>query len=358
MGHPDIARDRIPAGTLITGQNKRGEEITDSLEQLYPVIDVLKPEEWSDIPATRLTNLPTTLLDRTDRERIPKTYQEAVSSKMVIHWIEACQMEHAAMITNNVYTWSELPSIDIVPLPSKWLFVIKRKVPLPYRLVNAGLFDYKKKKKKKIKRKVDGSIDKFKARIVAGGHRQREGLDFHETYAPVAKFVSLRILLTMAALDDLEIDQCDIVTALLYGDLDEVVYVRAPAGINPQVGQKYITAARKTGYITEPKLTGATGDMTTSGSNTMYLRLHKSLYGLRQAPRCFYRKLDGILASHGYRRIPADYGVLLAQNEVVLIVHVDDMQMIGTEQGIKRLKGVLESKFMIKCLGSIGDNYF
>ena len=163
MGHPDIARVRIPIGTLITGQDKGAEEMADSLEQLYPVIDALKPEEWRDIPATHLTNLPTTLLDwtdretitnlpttlldLTDRERIPKTYQEVVSSKMAIHWIEACQIEHTAMITNNVYTWAELPttSNSIIPLPSKWLFVIKRR--------------------------VDRSIDKFKARIVAGGHR-------------------------------------------------------------------------------------------------------------------------------------------------------------------------------------------
>lgn len=55
-----------------------------------------------------------------------------------------------------------------------------------------------------IKRKVSESIEKYKAQIVAGGHRQIEGIDFHETYAPVAKFVALRILLTMAALDDLE----------------------------------------------------------------------------------------------------------------------------------------------------------
>ena len=105
--------------------------------------------------------------------------------------------------------------------------------------------------------------------------------------------------------------------------------MKAPAGINPQVGQKYITAAGTTGYITEP---WTTGDMTTrSTPDTLYWRLHKGLYGLRQSPRCFYRKLDGILASYRYRRIPADYGVWLAQNEVVLIVHVDDMQMIGTE---------------------------
>ena len=246
-----------------------------------------------------------------------------MSSSMADHWMKACQIEHAAMLTNNVYTWAELPaSSNIIPLPSKWLLVIKRK--------------------------VDGSIDKFKARIVAGGHRQREGLDFHETYTPVAKFVSLRILLTMAAIDDLEIDQCDIVTAFLYGDLDEVVYMRAPAGISPQIGQKYLTA------------TGISEDITvTHTPRTLYWRLHKSLYGLRQSPRCFYKKLDSVLlANHGYQRIPADYGVWLIRHEVVLIVHVDDMQMIGTEQGIQRLKGVLESKFMIKCLGKIGGQLF
>ena len=319
MGHPDIARDRIMAGRLITGQEKGADgadEKDTSLEHLYPVIDVLKPDEWRDIPATHLTSLPTTILQvHQNRDSIPRTYQEAMSSRMANHWKEACQVEHTAMITNNVYTWAELPDRtihDALPLPLKWLFVIKRK--------------------------ADWSIDKYKARIVAGGHRQREGLDFHETYAPVAMFVSLRILLTMAAIDDLEIVQCDIVTAFLYGDLDEVVFMKAPAGISPKIGQKFLNAAGDLEQIIDTMM-------------TLYWRLHKSLYRLRQSPRCFYKRLDSVLAGHGYRRIPADYGVWLAQHEVVLIVHVDDMQMIGTKAGIGRLKGVLESKFMIKSLG-------
>ena len=100
----------------------------------------------------------------------------------------------------------------------------------------------------------------------------------------------------MAAIDDLEIKQCDIVTAFLYGDLDEVVFMKAPTGISPQVGQEYLTAAGQKEQITDT-------------SKTLYWRLHKSLYGLRQSPRCFYKKLDSVLASHGYRRVPADYVV-------------------------------------------------
>ena len=208
---------------------------------------------------------------------------------------------------------------NVLPLPSKWLFVIKRK--------------------------ADGSIDKFKARIVAGGNRQREGLDFHETYAPVAKFVSIRILLTMAAIDNLEIEQCDIVIAFLYSDLDELMFMKPPTGISPLAGQEYSTSEGQVQLVSD-------------NTKPLYWHLHKSLYGLRQSPRCFYKKLDSILANHGYKCVPADYGVWLAQHEVVLIVHVNDMQMIGTVPGIQRLRDVLESQFMTKCMRSFGSQLF
>ena len=143
----------------------------------------------------------------------------------------------------------------------------------------------------------------------------------------------------------MEIEQCDIVTTFLYGDLDEVVYMKAPVGISPQIGQNYYTT---TGHM----------EQITDTMKTLYWRLHKSLYGLRQSPRCFYRKLDSVLTSQDYRRIPADYGVWIAKNQAVLIVHVDDMQMIGMGPSIQRLKGVLESKFMTKCMDTIGGQLF
>ena len=78
---------------------------------------------------------------------------------------------------------------------------------------------------------------KYKARIVAGGHRQRKGIDFLETFAPVTKFASLRILLTFVANQGWEEEQGDIVTAFLNGELEEEVFVRPPNGIYSRKGE-------------------------------------------------------------------------------------------------------------------------
>ena len=110
----------------------------------------------------------------------------------------------------------------------------------------------------------------------------------------MAKFGSIRILLTLAAINDWEGEQVDIVTAFLYGDLDETIYMKPPDGIIHPPGRDL-------------------------------WRLKKSLYGLKQSPQYFYGKLDGVLKTKGYSRIMADYGVWVKSAEVILLVYVDDM---------------------------------
>jgi len=115
---------------------------------------------------------------------MPKTYDEAMKSNARDNWRQACKAEHDAMISNMVYDWVEVDKKTKI-LPLKWVFTVKRD--------------------------LNGEISKYKARIVAGGHKQRKDIDFKETCAPVAKFASLRILLTMAANEDWEGEQGDIV---------------------------------------------------------------------------------------------------------------------------------------------------
>lgn len=247
LGHPEIAHDLIPVHRLITRVDHPIVE-EDDVEEMYTIVLDIKPPKWEDIPASHLP-LHELLLD------IPTTYEQAINSPQAPEWISACKSEFESMLQNKVFVRAQLPISETqahTPLPSKWLFVVKVK--------------------------LDGSIEKYKARIVAGGHKQKEGIDFHETYAPVAKFGSLRILLTMAALDDLEGEQCDIVTAFLYGELDEEVYMRSPSGITPKIGDLYISE---------------TGDQLQITENTppLYWHLLKSLYGLRQSPRYFYKNV-------------------------------------------------------------------
>ena len=242
-----LCHDLIPVHRLITGVDHPIEE-EDDVEEMYTIVSDIKPPEWEDIPASHLP-LHELLLD------IPTTYEQAINSPQASEWISACKSEFESMLQNKVFVWAQLPISETqahTPLPSKWLFVVKVK--------------------------LDGLIEKYKARIVAGGHKQKEGIDFHETYAPVAKFGSLRILLTMVALDDLEGEQCDIVTAFLYGELDKEVYMHSPSGITSKIGDLYISE---------------TGDQLQITENTppLYWHLLKSLYGLRQSPRYFYKNV-------------------------------------------------------------------
>jgi hypothetical protein len=114
---------------------------------------------------------------------------------------------------------------------------------------------------------ADGSIAKLKARICAKGYSQVEGVDYDETYAPVARLSSLRLLLSIAASFNLEVYQMDVVTAFLLADLDDEIYMKPPPGID---------------------------------AKGLVCRLKKSLYGLKQAPHLFNEKMDRVLRSLGF----------------------------------------------------------
>lgn len=110
----------------------------------------------------------------------------------------------------------------------------------------------------RVKLTTDGAVDKFKARLVARGFTQEAGIDFTETYSLVARFDTIRVVLSVAASEKLSLAHFDVKTAFLYGDLDEVIYMKQPTGYE-------------------------------DGTNRVCM-LKKSLYGLKQAPRCWNRK--------------------------------------------------------------------
>ncbi|GJR68717.1 zinc finger, CCHC-type containing protein [Tanacetum coccineum] len=134
-------------------------------------------------------------------EEDPRTYNEAVQSRDAAFWKEAIDDEIGSIMENNTWVLSDLPP-GCKPLGCKWIF--KRKM------------------------KVDGTIDKFKARLVIQGFRQKEGIDYFDTYAPVARITTIRLLLALAAIHNLVIHQMDVKTTFLNGDLDEEVYMKQP----------------------------------------------------------------------------------------------------------------------------------
>ena len=119
--------------------------------------------------------------------------------------------------------------------------------------------------------KPDGTIDKYKARLVVKGYRQKEGLDYFDIYSPVTRITSIRMLIALAAVHDLKIHQMDVKTAFLNGELEEKIYMEQPEG-----------------FIVP-------------GKEKKVYRLVKSLYGLKQAPKQWHAKSDQIMLANGFK---------------------------------------------------------
>jgi transposase InsO family protein len=170
----------------------------------------------------------------------------------------------------------------------------------------------------KIKRDAEGNIVKHKARLVAKGYSQVPGVDFEETYAPVGRTTSLRILLTAAATLDLEILQADVEGAYLNGNLDVDIYMEYPQGVTPKKG--------------------------CDG-----LLLKKSLYGLKQSGRTWWIEMGNKLARLGFNRLESDWGLYVRPKNrknglIIILVYVDDFIIAGEsrrelQELLERLKG-------------------
>ena len=171
----------------------------------------------------------------------------------------------------------------------------------------------------------DGQIERYKARVIAQGFSQVEGIDYNETFAPVTKINSIRLLLALSARFDWEIHQMDVKSAFLNGELDEEIYMRAPPGYKAAPGTVW--------------------------------RLKKALYGLKQASREWYKKLSHELNSLGFARIQADHCVFYKNvngHHFIIAVYVDDNLIISDSLDlILKTKEDLSSCFDMTDLGEV-----
>ncbi|GJT73684.1 zinc finger, CCHC-type containing protein [Tanacetum coccineum] len=173
------------------------------------------------------------------------------------------------------------------------------------------------------KLKVDGTIRKFKARLVIQGFKQKSGIDYFDTYAPVARISTMRLLIAMASIHNMIIHQMDVKTAFLNGELDEEVYMNQP--------QSFIIPSNE----------------------NKVCKLIKSLSGLKQTPKQWHQKFDVVVLSNGYLLNQADKYVYSKFNEsskeVIICLYVDDMLIFGTDQvQVDLAKEFLSSRFYMK----------
>ena len=135
----------------------------------------------------------------------PRTFKETVNSTKGLVWKKVIKSEIDSILHNHTWELVDLPP-SCKPLSSKWVFNRKRK--------------------------IDGSIDKYKEKFVIKGHKQTEGLDYFDTYSLVMRINSIRMVLVISALRNLKIHQMDVKTTFLNGELDEEIYKEQPEGFS------------------------------------------------------------------------------------------------------------------------------
>ena len=182
-------------------------------------------------------------------ENDPETFSHAMSSTESNSWYNAMKEEMNFMASNQVWDLVELPD-GIKAIGCKWVF--------------------------KTKKDSLGNIERHKARLVAKGFNQREGIDYTETFSPVSKKDSLRIIMALVAHFDFDLHQMDVKTIFLNGNLEEEVYMKQPEGFSSSEGEHSIC------------------------------KLKKSIYGLKQAYRQWYLKFQEVITSFSFEEMIMD----------------------------------------------------
>lgn len=221
--------------------------------------------------------------------------KEGLAGPRKAEWMQAMIEEVNALSEHGTYELVELPR-GAKAISGKWVF--------------------------KIKRGPTGEIERYKARYVARGFTQEEGVDFFQTWAPVGSYATLRVLLSICAQENLEMKHVDIQCAFLNGKLEEEVYVEQPQVLNDKTKRVW--------------------------------RLLKTLYGLKQAAREWHKELARLLAKMGFHRSAADPALYVRKTgRCFIFLWVDDLFIFSEPTGLKELIDEILTVFEGRNLGDL-----
>lgn len=228
----------------------------------------------------------------------PETFEEAAKCSK---WREAMKKEIKAIEDNETWELTSLPT-GAKRIGVKWVF--------------------------KTKLNEKGEVDKFKARLVAKGYSQKQGVDFNEVFAPVARWDTIRIILSLAAQKGWSVFQLDVKSAFLHGELVEDVYVDQPKGFEKK------------------------------GEQDKVYKLKRALYGLKQAPRAWYSRIEKYFAKEGFEKC---YRVLTqfvkngSEGSILIVsLYVDDLIFTGNNEAMfVEFKRSMMNEFAMTDLGKM-----
>ena len=229
-----------------------------------------------------------------------KTMNQAKKRPDAQRWMKAAQEEMDSLLVHD--TWSlTKPPLGRKIIGSQWVF--------------------------KIKHDENGDAERYKCRLVAQGYTQAQGIDYHETFPPVARFGSIRTLLAIAAKREMYVHQMDVHTAFLNGKLDEDIFMGQPEGFEVE------------------------------GKEDMVCHLHRSLYVLKQSPRCWNKELSCHLVKSGFQQSIADPCVFFHWKNGklnVVSIYVDDLILVvDLMEDLQKTKAELSARFKMKDLGQL-----
>lgn len=293
-----------------------GEPIVDPPQQpplLYPLLDrnanlidpvalVIGIEPFQEVPqwlqSYALTAIPMSIYEN------PKSYRQAMASDQAAEWKAAMDKEIASLMKNETWLLTPLPEGESV-IGSRWVYTMKRDEA--------------------------GNLTIHKARFVAQGFTQRFGENVFETYSPVMKMSSFRLVMAIVAVLNLTCKAMDVNTAFLYAPIDEVIFVEQPEGF------------RKVG----PK------------GEKLVCQMKRSLYGLKQSPRNWNQVIDAWLTEYGLTASSADPCIYIKRSDgslLIIMLWVDDLIICGNNAAeIDHFKETISKRFDMKDLGDLSN---